>query len=363
MNRIFVQIASYRDPELVPTIKSMLENAKKPKNLRFGIARQFHPEDGFDDLLLSARIFTTIPNPKDSLEVLSIYMGNENFTFYYGEETFKYESRSKNSLYSYGWFRYVFSLLDINGDSFSDLVINHRYRDSTNHVHFGSVNVIDTIPSFYITDPDTTRDDVIVGAIARDIGDFNNDGYNDFILEPADIKSFTLHLGGPYLSNNNPYGIKGLLEAHSDFPSKALNTEDQNGDGIKDFVVTANPYHEDEIGYVIIYKGRDDIVVNSVEEEIENIPSDFYLEQNYPNPFNSSTVIGYRLSVISKVKMTVYDLLGKQIAVLLNEEKPAGEYKIEFDAEKYGLSSGTYFYKLKTSHGEISKKIIYLKYL
>ena len=50
MNRIFVQIASYRDPELIPTIKSMLENAKKPKNLRFGIARQFHPEDGFDDL-------------------------------------------------------------------------------------------------------------------------------------------------------------------------------------------------------------------------------------------------------------------------------------------------------------------------
>ena len=48
--RIFVQIASYRDPQLIPTIKSMLENAKKPKNIRFGIARQFHPEDGFDDL-------------------------------------------------------------------------------------------------------------------------------------------------------------------------------------------------------------------------------------------------------------------------------------------------------------------------
>ena len=48
--KIFVQIASYRDPQLIPTIENMLENAKKPKNLRFGIARQFHPEDGFDDL-------------------------------------------------------------------------------------------------------------------------------------------------------------------------------------------------------------------------------------------------------------------------------------------------------------------------
>ncbi len=48
--KIFVQIASYRDPQLIPTIKNMLENAKKPKNLVIGVARQFHPEDGFDDL-------------------------------------------------------------------------------------------------------------------------------------------------------------------------------------------------------------------------------------------------------------------------------------------------------------------------
>ena len=47
---IFVQIAAYRDPQLIPTIKNMLENAKRPKNIRLGIARQFHPEDGFDDL-------------------------------------------------------------------------------------------------------------------------------------------------------------------------------------------------------------------------------------------------------------------------------------------------------------------------
>jgi len=48
--KIFVQIAAYRDPQLIPTIKDMLEKAKKPKNIRLGIARQFHPEDGFDDL-------------------------------------------------------------------------------------------------------------------------------------------------------------------------------------------------------------------------------------------------------------------------------------------------------------------------
>jgi hypothetical protein len=48
--KIFVQIAAYRDPQLIPTIKNMLENAKRPKNLRLAIARQFHPDDKFDDL-------------------------------------------------------------------------------------------------------------------------------------------------------------------------------------------------------------------------------------------------------------------------------------------------------------------------
>ena len=48
--KIFVQIAAYRDPQLIPTIENLLENAKKPKNIVIGVARQFHPEDGFDDL-------------------------------------------------------------------------------------------------------------------------------------------------------------------------------------------------------------------------------------------------------------------------------------------------------------------------
>ena len=50
MSKIFIQIASYRDPQLIPTIKSALENADKPENLVFGICRQYHPEDGFDNL-------------------------------------------------------------------------------------------------------------------------------------------------------------------------------------------------------------------------------------------------------------------------------------------------------------------------
>lgn len=319
-------------------------------------------EDGYDDLLLSSRILTAIPNPSDSLDVLYIYKGSENFTFYYGEETFKYESRLKDANFSYGWFKWIFSLLDVDGSGISDLVINHSYRDSTNHVHFGSINEIDSIPSFYITDPDTTNPDIIVGQLAHNIGDFNNDGYDDFVLKQAGFKTFSVHLGGPYINNKNPYGLKGLLEAFFEFPSKAISSGDQNGDSIKDFIVTANPYHEEEIGYIIIYKGRDDIVISVGEEDVKEPPFNFNLEQNYPNPFNSSTVIGYQLLVTGKVKITVYDLLGKEITVLINEEQTAGEYRVEFDASKYNLASGIYFCELKIKDGNSSRiKMTYLK--
>ncbi|NWG29762.1 MAG: immune inhibitor A, partial [Ignavibacteriaceae bacterium] len=75
----------------------------------------------------------------------------------------------------------------------------------------------------------------------------------------------------------------------------------------------------------------------------------FSLEQNYPNPFNPSTVISYQLPVTSNVKLKVYDVLGNEVATLVNEEKPAGSYEIEFNVAQVSrpeLSSGIYFYKL-----------------
>ena len=318
--------------------------------------------DNYDDLLLSSRVQTIPPNPQDSLDVLHIYTGTENFSFVENGESYRYESRLKNYNYSYGWFSRQFSLMDINGDGYSDLVISHWFKDSTSHIHFGSINVIDTIPSFYITDPDTTREDIIVGGMCHDVGDWNNDGYNDFLLKQSGFKSFTAHLGGPYINNTNPYGLKGLLEAFSIFPTKAISCNDQNGDSIKDFVVTANPYHEDEIGYVIIYKGRDDIVVNVNENEKRMLTLQFNLAQNYPNPFNPRTVISYKLTVTGNVKITVYDILGNEIAVLVNETQTPGAYEIEFDAEKFKLSSGTYICELKINNNYSSKiKMMYLK--
>jgi len=87
--------------------------------------------------------------------------------------------------------------------------------------------------------------------------------------------------------------------------------------------------------------------------------SKFDLIQNYPNPFNPSTSIQYKVSSISTVSLKVYDVLGNEVATLVNEEKPAGSYEVDFDAS--GLSSGIYFYKLSAGSLVETKKMILMK--
>jgi len=91
--------------------------------------------------------------------------------------------------------------------------------------------------------------------------------------------------------------------------------------------------------------------ISSVNGEDQK-PAGFSLNQNYPNPFNPSTVISYQLSVNSKVSLKVFDILGNEIATLVNEEKHAGRYNYELGIRNYELSSGIYFYQLRTSSAQ-----------
>jgi len=88
-------------------------------------------------------------------------------------------------------------------------------------------------------------------------------------------------------------------------------------------------------------------------------PNSFNLSQNYPNPFNPATIIQYAISSSQIVTIKVYDLLGREIATLINEEKPAGEYAVEFDGT--GLPSGIYFYQLRAGSFVETKKMVLLR--
>jgi len=94
-------------------------------------------------------------------------------------------------------------------------------------------------------------------------------------------------------------------------------------------------------------------------KEKEHIPDKFMLMQNYPNPFNPTTTIRYDLPKAGFVKITIYDILGREVRVLVNEEKTPGVYEVKFDARN--LASGVYFYTIRTPQNFQSKKMILLK--
>lgn len=89
------------------------------------------------------------------------------------------------------------------------------------------------------------------------------------------------------------------------------------------------------------------------------VPEGYSLKQNYPNPFNPNTKISYSIPELSFVTLKVYDVLGNELATLVNEENPIGNYEVEFNAEE--LTSGIYFYSLTTGSFTQTKKMILLR--
>jgi hypothetical protein len=101
-----------------------------------------------------------------------------------------------------------------------------------------------------------------------------------------------------------------------------------------------------------------DLIVSSFQND-DQLPNKFALRQNYPNPFNPKTSILFRIADFGFTTLRVYNILGNEVVTLVNEELPAGEYQIEFDATR--LSSGTYFYTLTSGSFRETKKMILLK--
>jgi hypothetical protein len=143
-----------------------------------------------------------------------------------------------------------------------------------------------------------------------------------------------------------------------------LYHRDDNSDGSWDnftdccFEVTATTVKFAEInpfGQLII--GSTDGSLNVPSDNLS--PKEFVLYQNYPNPFNPTTNISFLVGTYGHTSLRLYDILGREVAVLVNETKPAGSYRIEWNAA--GLPSGMYFCRLSAGSFTETKKLILLK--
>ncbi|HMQ81025.1 MAG TPA: T9SS type A sorting domain-containing protein, partial [Ignavibacteria bacterium] len=107
-----------------------------------------------------------------------------------------------------------------------------------------------------------------------------------------------------------------------------------------------------------IYANQEGLVTG-IQSNGTEIPNAYSLQQNYPNPFNPVTNIKFNLPKSGYVKLVVFDIMGREVATMLNENMNAGSYTADFDASR--LSSGIYFYKLVTADFTDTKKMMLVK--
>lgn len=128
-----------------------------------------------------------------------------------------------------------------------------------------------------------------------------------------------------------------------------------------DFDIEGNLYSQSHYGWTVEkwqYTGLLPVITGVIEVP-GSVPETYILKQNYPNPFNPATIIEFSIQQTDFVSLKVYDVLGREVASLVNEEKPAGTYRATFDARE--LTSGAYYYTLRTGSFSETKKMLLMK--
>ena len=191
---------------------------------------------------------------------------------------------------------------------------------------------------------------------------WNRDFTNTFLCtSPVFYNGFIEQTMVLYSADNPIYGdIKtSLLEVDNDYVML-----DSTSDINLFFKTPANDIPQGYIrDFVLVVNGRyenneDKIKTNSVGKN-NILPLEYQLNQNYPNPFNSKTNIKYQIPNTGIVKIIIYDLLGREVKTLVNEYKQPGTYQVSFNAE--GLSSGIYFYRMRSGDFTETKKLVLIK--
>jgi len=129
------------------------------------------------------------------------------------------------------------------------------------------------------------------------------------------------------------------------------------------FVNAQNGWVTGEGGTILHTTDGGGIVGIEINETASTLPQSFLLSQNFPNPFNPNTTIKWQIPETGLVTLKIFDVLGREVTTLVNEEKPAGEYEVEFNTStiNHHPSSGIYFYQLKAGNFIQTKKMILIK--
>jgi hypothetical protein len=307
-------------------------------------------DDGYGDILITSN---------------NIYVDRDRVYLFLGDEGIVSDIPYK----TYGPFNYLFDVKvtkKLNEDSKTGFIL---VSDGKLYLYSG----IDSVIIFYPSK-------LIIGLSVGTGGDINNDGFDDLLIGNEQyLNSQNVMVGGVvgfWGGNNIDTSGNFLLEGYQKWSSFSHNLDipgDINGDGYADVFVLAPTYYKSNdynydstLGRLYIYSFTK---ITGINNKDINTPTEYRLYQNYPNPFNPTTVISFLLSAESYVTLKIYNSLGQEIAVLINNEiHSSGEQKITFDANKYNLSSGVYFLEMnavntnsQTTQFQKEIKMLYLK--
>ncbi|MBI9073506.1 MAG: VCBS repeat-containing protein [Melioribacteraceae bacterium] len=209
----------------------------------------------------------------------------------------------------------------------------------SNNSEIGKINFIigsdDSSYTYYSLDSVIVDSPKLYGV--GNCGDINNDNSIDLILCTDSI----------YIYDDHWWNKKQLIKVLSPYYKNAQgfgkyfnSTTDINNDGYNEVIISA-PYSDSLRGSVYIFSYQN---ITSIDEKNKIIPRQITLSQNYPNPFNPTTKIEYQLPKAGHVTLKVFNMLGQEVASLVNEVKAEGRYLVNFNAKN--LASGTYIYTL-----------------
>jgi len=253
---------------------------------------------------------------------------------------------------------YKLSANPLNGNELNFAFVNQFYNDPD----IFSVKTVNGGVNWSL--PLRVNDDSLNNGKVQDMcwADWNG---NTFGIGWRDKRHYNIGVWSPYdiyyaVSTNGGVSFTGNYKMN--LTSSGWNEYGVSGNDFLGFALHAGKVHMSWSALITginwdIFYGRD--LLTSVRSVGTGVPVSFALEQNYPNPFNSATNVKFQVPSLNFIKLVVFDLLGREVKTLVNEELQPGNYEVRFDAGD--LPSGVYFYKLHSGDFTEFKKMILTK--